>query len=194
MAAARNSPTKKLGGNPLRRIFSRSKKHELEPVDESSPLMDNGQYTSISGSDRSSSYDPEQGLQQESKKETAKQNWQVLRRHVLEGDFLLRTSMQQKEDVTVDPDNVQARAQEHKIQKKIDEIRSGTEFSLWHGLVMIFIYLAISVAFYNTVFEPDWTMLDSMYFAMVTVTTVGYGVEIPSTDAVRTIFLCSPSF
>lgn len=189
MVEGLKSPTNP-GARTVQRLFPLPhRKLESSPVLENSPLLDNdapGGANSFSGGRSASSdikryQDPEHGGLPQSK-----DYWKILQRHVLEGDLLLRSVAQ-----STDP-SFESRPHEHqaqllhkdKIQKKIEEIRSGTEFSVWHGLAMIVIYLGISVAFYNNVFEPEWTMLDSVYFAMVTVTTVGYGVEFPTSNAV----------
>jgi len=51
-------------------------------------------------------------------------------------------------------------------------------------------YLALSVGAFSGLLEPSWTIIDSLYFAVATFTTVGYGDLSPTTMAgkVFTIF------
>lgn len=64
------------------------------------------------------------------------------------------------------------------------EIRSGFEFSLLHCLAAIVVYLGVATLAYSLVFE-QWSVIDSIYFATATFTTVGYGDLVPTSDASR---------
>ena len=188
----------------VHQIFQRRHEQELPSLREVSPLLDHhdvgvmiGRNSSSSnGISSSSSYqhDPEHGWFP-STKSKAKGHWKKVQRHVLQGDILLQSVVQPSPSVVVDQlrseQEVLGSTRKDRIQRKIEEIRSGTEFRLWHGLLCIAIYLSMSVAFYNHILEPDWTMLDSMYFAIVTVTTVGYGDEYPTSNAVRIHYVMS---
>jgi len=57
------------------------------------------------------------------------------------------------------------------------------------GLCVLYfsIYIMLAVAVYSIWLEPEWTIIDSMYFAIVTFTTVGYGDLSPSTDTARLV-------
>ena len=184
----------------VHQIFQRRHEQELPPpLREVSPLLDHhpdpalggtGVDGMMGGHDSTSrstgataSYqDAEHGLWP-STKFRAKGHWKKIRCHVLQGDVLL-SSIVQPEQQQQQQQQQPGSSRKDRIQRKIEEIRSGTEFRLWHGLVCIAIYLSLSVAFYNHILEPDWTMLDSMYFAIVTVTTVGYGDEYPTSNVV----------
>lgn len=66
-----------------------------------------------------------------------------------------------------------------------ERIRNSMEFSLWHCLVAIAIYVMATVYCYTFWLEPDWTIVDSIYFAVVTFTTIGYGDMVPDTRPAR---------
>jgi potassium channel subfamily K len=70
---------------------------------------------------------------------------------------------------------------EHEMKQ---EIRSRLDLSLTHCLVAIFAYLGVAVLAYSLVFEK-WPIVDSIYFATVTFTTIGYGDLAPTSDASR---------
>jgi len=74
---------------------------------------------------------------------------------------------------------------EREDEKKLDfgsAIKEHMELKLWVCIVSIVIYLAVGSISYSYVFE-NWTIVDSLYFSMVTFTTVGYGDLYPSTGA-----------
>lgn len=120
-----------------------------------------------------------------------KDYWKILRERVKGGDLLLHGigNNEHLKDRANERSSVMMDRNEQKIQEAIDEIRQGMEFGLWHCLIAIVIYLGIAVACFNTIFEPSWSILDSVYFAVVTFSTVGYGDEVPTTHA-SMIFTC----
>ena len=65
--------------------------------------------------------------------------------------------------------NRQCRKRRSKAQHKVlDEIRSGTEFTTIQCIVAIVTYLVFAIVCYNYIFEPDGTIIDSIYFAVTT--------------------------
>lgn len=59
----------------------------------------------------------------------------------------------------------------------------------WVALLVIFAWYALSATFY--VVSEKWTLRDTMYFLSATITTVGYGDVVPTTDGAKlfTIFI-----
>lgn len=65
------------------------------------------------------------------------------------------------------------------------EIQSALEFHVWHCILAIVLYVAVAVVAYSLVLERDWTIIDSLYFAITTFSTVGFGDCYPSNDTSR---------
>ena len=57
------------------------------------------------------------------------------------------------------------------------------------SLVVLIVYLTVCTAV-MTKLEPTWTITDGAYFAMVTMSTVGYGDISPSSDGARVWAIC----
>jgi len=60
------------------------------------------------------------------------------------------------------------------LREAQEKTRSLTQLSIWHCLAAILIYVSISAGVYSHWLE-NWTIIDSVYFAVVTFTTIGYG-------------------
>jgi len=58
------------------------------------------------------------------------------------------------------------------------------EKDILYGLLFVISYMAVGVVAYSFVFE-SWGVVDSLYFSMVTLTTVGYGDVVPETQRGR---------
>jgi len=48
---------------------------------------------------------------------------------------------------------------------------------------VVFIVLAVGTLFYH--FAEGWTWLDSLYFSIITLTTIGYGDLVPTTPLTK---------
>ena len=132
---------------------------------------------------------------------TAKYYWGKLATDVVTGHALLRHATGQPGDTrqpsasphfankndnddepssprTWDSMNVHEREQQ-RIQAQ-DRIRQGMEFTLTQCLVAMLIYVGVAVLAFSICFD-HWTVIDSIYFAVVTFTTIGYGDVVPDT-------------
>lgn len=108
---------------------------------------------------------------QEQAKTTAKQKWKKLNTYINSGSFLLST---------LDSES----AEEDRFTTVVEEFDNMTGFSITECMLVIVSYLAIGAFAYSYVFE-SWPLLDSLYFCVVTFTTVGYGDLFPETDGGR---------
>jgi len=73
-------------------------------------------------------------------------------------------------------------------RKAQNDIRSMSEYALWHCVVAIIVYVGVSVGVFSFWLE-DWSVVDSIYFSVVTFTTIGYGDLFPDSRVAR-MFTC----
>jgi uncharacterized membrane protein len=76
--------------------------------------------------------------------------------------------------------------EEHeRLQRLTDEttqeIRQSMQFTMGQCLAAIVVYLLVGVLTYTLLLEPSWTFIDSLYFTVTTISTVGYGDLTPTT-------------
>lgn len=74
------------------------------------------------------------------------------------------------------------------VQEAQEKIRGMMTFNVKHCILAIVVYIGISILCFSYWLE-DWTVIDSIYFAVVTFTTIGYGDVTPDTPTSR-IFTC----
>jgi len=70
-------------------------------------------------------------------------------------------------------------------QRKQQAIRGLLDFSLGQCIAIMVLYMGLSVVAFSLILDTQWTLIDSMYFALVTCTTIGYGDLVPETMAGR---------
>ena len=70
--------------------------------------------------------------------------------------------------------------EEHPPIEEFQEIDTSSALSRY-SLYIVVGYLAIGCAFFS--WSEDWSWDDALYFSIVTMTTVGYGDLVPTTDA-----------
>ena len=99
-------------------------------------------------------------------KKSAKERWALLRKHVSNESFHIQGALKQ--------------SQRRKSDLHFDDVDLPFEFSLLDCFLALAAYLLISIIAFSFIFE-HWTVIDSMYFAVVTFTTTGYGDISPST-------------
>jgi hypothetical protein len=114
-----------------------------------------------------SSYGSISSLSTAGGKRTGKELWAIVRRHVFHSEFHIRDTVRQAAIFqSVGPG---AKKQDNVRFRDID---LPYDFTLWDCFFALLAYLAISVIAYSFVFEK-WSVIDSMYFAVVTFTTIG---------------------
>lgn len=109
--------------------------------------------------------------------------WNSLKMHMSKGDFLLGV-----ESVHGDEKRI-GRRRDSLRRRKFEEFHSGMHFSKSQILLAIVLYLVVSIGLFSFYLEPQWTVIDSCYFAVSTFTTLGPGDIVP-THTVSIIFTC----
>eukprot|EP00977_Amphora_coffeiformis_P029082 scaffold38594_cov191-Amphora_coffeaeformis.AAC.1 len=117
------------------------------------------------------------------RRQRARQAWQHIAAEIKNGDMLLRAAAIDPMGRTLSTDE-----RERARQETQEWIRQGVEFTLTQCLFAVFFYIGIAIGAFSFVFG-NWTLVDSVYFAIVTFTTIGYGDLVPDSYLSR-IFTC----
>ena len=115
--------------------------------------------------------------------------WTSLKSHVNKGDFLLLATQSDgiesksdgniEEDDDEDDDNTietfrkRSKSRESLRQRTFREFETGMNFTVQQCLMAIGVYLGVSILIFSFLLEPQWTIIDSCYFAVSTFTTLG---------------------
>jgi voltage-gated potassium channel Kch len=122
----------------------------------------------------------------------AHKGWGRVTHEVTSGNLLLRTAMQRRsqQEGLLAPSEL-ATLEDHDEdgkerlrQKAQDLIRSGVQFTLPQCMAAMALYIGVAVVAFSFVFD-HWTVIDSIYFAIVTFTTIGYGDLVPDSHIGR---------
>jgi hypothetical protein len=158
LTASRKNVTFQINHDPGRDDDSSSDEEDDEEM---------GSISSFVRARRSSSYGSMGSFNSSSSKRSGKELWAIVRRHVLNNDFHIRDTVRQAALFqSIGPG---ARQRDDVHFRNID---LPYDFSLFDCFLALLAYLAISVIAFSFVFE-QWSMVDSMYFAVVTFTTIG---------------------
>jgi hypothetical protein len=101
---------------------------------------------------------------------TNSKGWNNLKSHMNNGDLLLQLhsncgrSSSNKEPI---------RSRSTLRRLAFEEFQEGMNFSVPQCLMAIVSYVAVSIVLFSFVLEPQWTIIDSCYFAVGTFTTLG---------------------
>lgn len=108
--------------------------------------------------------------------------WQRARSQV--DNVIIRAGFNAEELKATTHGGTEAEEQE-RLQRLTDEttqeIRQSMEFTMGQCLAAIIVYLLVGVLAYTLLLEPNWTFIDSLYFTVTTISTVGYGDLTPTT-------------
>ena len=134
----------------------------------------------------------EGNLRDPEKRRRARELWQKLAKEVHYGKFLLQGAMRQKQSSAFAQERSTRIWEEMDPQEKEREramaqskIRRGVQFTVQHCVLAILLYVGVAIVAFSFVFSSQWTIIDSVYFAVVTFTTIGYGDIVPDDYASR---------
>jgi hypothetical protein len=180
---------------------------EEEPKHESTPLIGSPllasesphlastrcNYNSTSGKSQSFRRSMQQQQQIPHFKST---HWATIKKNIHQGTFLVSDLLSKESgllamDSTADEkENAytgKKRTTEELRQRAIENFQKGSTFSPQLCLLAILLYLIVAVLMFCFVLEPQWTVIDSCYFAVSTFTTLGYG-DLSPTSTMSVIF------
>jgi potassium channel subfamily K, other eukaryote len=119
------------------------------------------------------------------RRRSARELWSIVRYHVrhetlhINSDCWKRDGDDHRPSLFTQTENIR--------QENFKEMVLPYDFTVRDCFLALAVYLLISIVAYSFVFER-WSIIDSMYFACVSFTTIGYGDLSPSTTAGR--FFC----
>ena len=117
-------------------------------------------------------------------KRTGNERWSIVRRHVFHKDFHIRDTVRQGQMHLFQSVGPGSSSSSSKSDVRFRDIDLPYDFTLVDCFLALLAYLVISVIAFSFVFEK-WSIIDSMYFAVVTFTTIGYGDFSPTTTGGR---------
>eukprot|EP00559_Dactyliosolen_fragilissimus_P001364 CAMPEP_0184866172 /NCGR_PEP_ID=MMETSP0580-20130426/21168_1 /TAXON_ID=1118495 /ORGANISM="Dactyliosolen fragilissimus" /LENGTH=502 /DNA_ID=CAMNT_0027365695 /DNA_START=194 /DNA_END=1702 /DNA_ORIENTATION=+ len=130
---------------------------------------------------------------------TGKELWAILRDHVMKGSFEIHdfNFSPEDDDTSFLTDSIRIdrfanhHTPTHVYTNEDDTFHVPYDYSIFECMMVLVAYLFIGVLAYSVVLEK-WDIVDSLYFTVVTLTTVGYGDFAPSTQVGQlfTTFFC----
>lgn len=202
-ASPRSGGWQSLLPKPVRNVWNNTLYHTVKPPNDESTLLlppkDAAAPAAVHSPQRHRYYDhganiDDPLMQQQQNDDVSltntgfgKETWKKIANKVNEGEFLLLSSFGNPDDPNSTSDPT-VTTREEKMRDMQNDIRNRLEFSATQCMIAIALYLSVAVMAFSFVFD-HWTIVDSMYFAVVTFTTIGYGDLTPDTYAGR-IFTC----
>lgn len=133
--------------------------------------------------DREKTYYRDESYRHNSKR--AMENWARLQKHVRGGEFLLLMgggAGGHSSSLHLLP--------QHKDQKKARAaFLKDLNFSLTQCLVALGLHILVAIIAFSFIFE-GWTVIDSIYFAVTTFFTIGFGDLYPQSSQIAKMFTC----
>ena len=108
--------------------------------------------------------------------------WQKARSQV--DNVIIRSGFNAEELTATTPAGTDEEEQERLqrlTEETTQEIRQSLQFTMGQCIAAIIVYLLVGVIAYTLLLEPNWTFIDSLYFTVTTISTVGYGDLTPTT-------------
>lgn len=142
----------------------------LELTSETSPLLGMTSTPNSSLSNRSSIISDSMKASSDGLSSEDKKGWNILRDHLQKGDLLVHLKQATEEKACKSRESIR--------RKAFKEFETGMRFGVVECISAIGAYLLVSVLMFSFVLEPNWTIIDSCYFAVSTFTTLGKKCDI----------------
>ncbi|CAB9511047.1 Two pore potassium channel [Seminavis robusta] len=135
---------------------------------------------------------------QRPQRKSAKEHWAMLREYVQSGAFFLDRDYDERTSSVFSSQDMRRPSMYHQRHASLArrfqaKIRGGVEWTCGQCICAIGLYLGTAILCFNFLIPEtrhEWTIIDSMYFAVATFTTIGFGDLTPPDTHLARFLTC----